>query len=88
MRAMGLRDLTSSLTGRGRKAPKRIAARRERPRTILPGTEDDALARRAQALGAPKGATSPAGPLDVARLDAARERLRREIAPVQDDDLE
>ncbi len=82
---MGIRDLTSALTG-GR-APKK-QRRADRPRTILPGLEDDALSQRARSLGAPKGATSPAGPLDVARLDAARERLRRQIDPVRDEDLE
>lgn len=82
---MGLRDLTSSLTGRRR--PGRRAPRPDAPRTIVPEPGDrDALAEAARRLGAPKGATAPAGPLDLARLDAARDRLRREIAPVRDDE--
>ncbi|WP_372788315.1 hypothetical protein [Paraconexibacter sp.] len=86
---MGLRDLTSSLTGRRPTKKQRAAgARPGAPRTILPGIEDDELTRRAQALGPPRGATAPAGPLDVSRIDAARERLRREIDPVRDDELD
>jgi hypothetical protein len=79
---MGLFDLATSLTpGRRRKRASRPGA----PRTIVP--VDGALGERAATLAAPRGATAPAGPLDVARIDAARERLRREIAPVSDDEL-
>jgi len=77
---MGLfADLTSLTPGRRRKR----APRPDGPRTILP--VDDAIAERAARLARPRGATAPAGPLDVARIDAARERLRREIAPVADE---
>lgn len=77
---MGLRDLTSSLPGR--RARKR-RSRADAPRTILPG--GDELAEQAAGLSAPRGASASAGPLDAARIDAARARLRREIAPVDDD---
>lgn len=78
---MRLTDLDKMLPGRRR--PKRPS--RPAPRSFLPLPAQDGIDERARALGIPKGNTSPAGPLDVARLDAARARLRREIAPVDDD---
>lgn len=81
---MRLPDLDKVLPLPGRRRPKRAAAK-PAPRSFLPLPSEDGIAERARSLGAPKGGTSPAGPLDVARLDAARERLRREIPPVDDD---
>jgi len=78
---MRLSDLDKVLPGRRRQ--KR--APRPAPRSFLPLPAQDGIDEQARALGAPKGGTTPAGPLDVARLDAARARLRREIAPVDDD---
>ena len=74
---MGLFDLATSLAPGRRRKP--AVPRPGAPRTIVPV---DVPA----GLRAPTGATAPAGPLDLARLDAARDRLRREIAPVSDDE--
>lgn len=81
---MRLTDLDKVLPLPGRKRPKK-AASRPAPRSFLPLPAQDGIDEQARRLGAPRGGTSPAGPLDVARLDAARDRLRRQIAPVDDE---
>jgi hypothetical protein len=63
---------------------RRRTPRPDGPRTIIPGVED--LGAGARPSWLPDSAPVAGTPIQL-DLDAARERLRRDIPPVSDEDL-